>query len=480
MRRLPNYDPAEHTPRLEDLAMTRREMLNRTGMGMGALSLGMLLGQSFMAGRAGATEVARSRLGAAAAASLLPRQPQFPAKAKRVIHIFAGGGPSHVDTFDPKPMLGKFQDKTLPGLTGLAFPSPFEFKKHGKSGLEISEIFEHLGECADDMCVVRSMWTDVPAHEPASRFMHTGSLQLPKPSLGSWVVYGLGTVNQNMPGFISLGGKADYRQAAFLPSLYQGANVNYSTQLPLDQVLLNIHNQFLPQGAQRRQLDLARKLDSLHSEKLQKEDQLEARIESFEMAFRMQTEATDAFDVSKESRETRAAYGFSETGAKLLVARRLVERGVRFVQVFTGGWDHHNNIEVAAKKKASEIDQPAAALLKDLKQRGLLEDTLVIWGGEFGRTVTRDSGGAAQPGRDHNGRGFCTWLAGGGVKGGLAYGATDDFGDRATENRVHVHDLHATILALLGFDHKKLTYRYNGRDFRLTDNYGNVVNDIIA
>jgi uncharacterized protein (DUF1501 family) len=287
-------------------------------------------------------------------------------------------------------------------------------------------------------------------------------------------------MNQNMPGFISLGGKPEYRQAAFLPSLYQGSNVDYSTRLPLNQVLLNIRNAFTPADGQRRQLDLARKLNTLYGEKVQKEEQLEARIESFEMAFRMQTEATEAFDITKEPEHVREMYGPSETGARMLVARRLVERGVRFVQVFSGGWDHHNNLETAIRKRAEDIDQPAAALLKDLKQRGMLDDTLVIWGGEFGRTVTRDANGYTSPGRDHNGRGFCTWLSGGGVKGGLAYGATDDFGDRATENRVHVHDLHATILALLGFDHKKLTYRYNGRDFRLTDNFGNVVNDIIA
>jgi uncharacterized protein (DUF1501 family) len=283
-----------------------------------------------------------------------------------------------------------------------------------------------------------------------------------------------------MPGFITLGGKTDYRQAAFLPSLFQGSNVDYSTKLPLNQVLLNIRNPFTGEDGQRRQLDLAHKLNALYSEKVQKEEQLEARIESFEMAFRMQTEATEAFDITKEPKQVRDMYGPTETGARMLVARRLVERGVRFVQVFTGGWDTHSNVEVNVRKRAEDVDQPAAALLKDLKQRGMLDDTLVIWGGEFGRTVTRDSGGNAAPGRDHNGRGFCTWLAGGGVRGGLAYGATDEFGNRAVENRVHVHDLHATILALLGFDHKKLTYRYNGRDFRLTDNFGNVVQDIIA
>jgi hypothetical protein len=469
MPKLPNYDPAEHTPKPEDFFMTRREALKRTGMGMGLLSLGMLMGE-----HASAAPAVKAK------GPLAPKQAHVPGKAKHVIHIFAGGGPSHVDTWDPKPALAKYEDQTLPGMTGLAYPTPFKFEKKGKSGIEVSELFPHLGGCVDDMCVIRSMWTDVPAHEPATKFMHTGSLQIPKPSLGSWVVYGLGTENQNMPGFISLGGKAEYRQASFLPSLYQGVNVNYNTRLPLTQVLLNIHNQFTGADDQRRQLDLARKLNAMHAEKLHKEEQLEARIESFEMAFRMQTEATDAFDISKEPAEMRELYGQTEFGAKLLVARRLVERGVRFVQVFTGGWDHHQNLDQGLRRKSAEIDQPAAALIKDLKKRGLLDDTLVIWGGEFGRTVTRDRGGSANPGRDHNGRGFSTWMAGGGVKGGTTYGETDEFGAKSVVNKVHVHDLHATVLAALGFDHTRLTYRYNGRDFRLTDNYGNVVKDILA
>jgi uncharacterized protein (DUF1501 family) len=295
------------------------------------------------------------------------------------------------------------------------------------------------------------------------------------------VLYGLGTDNQNMPGFISLGGRAEYRQASFLPSLYQGVGVNYSRGMSPSQVLLNLHNPFgTTPMEQRYQLDLARKLDQVHAEKVHKDEQLEARIESFEMAFKMQAEATDAFDISKEPKEIRESYGNSDVGAKLLVARRLVERGVRFVQVMAGGWDHHANLEKGLKDRSTDMDRPAAALILDLKKRGLLDKTLIIWGGEFGRTVTRDNGGNANPGRDHNGRGFCTWMAGGGVKGGTTYGATDEFGARAAENRVHIHDLHATILALLGFDHKKLTYRYNGRDFRLTDNYGNVVKEVIA
>jgi uncharacterized protein (DUF1501 family) len=298
--------------------------------------------------------------------------------------------------------------------------------------------------------------------------------------MGSWVVYGLGTKNQNMPGFITLGGKPEWRQASFLPGIYQGCNVNYSPTMKLDEVLLNISNPFTGFDRQRRQLDFVHKLNEMHAEKLQKDEQLEARIESFEMAFKMQTEATDAFDITKEPQQMRDLYGATDIGAKLLVARRLVERGVRFVQIEHGGWDTHANIETAIPKKAGEIDGPAAALINDLKQRGLLDSTLIIWGGEFGRTVVRDRNGNANPGRDHNGRAMVTWMAGGGVKGGTVYGATDEFGARSAEDKVHIHDLHATVLALLGFDHKKLTYRYNGRDFRFTDNFGNVVKDVIA
>jgi uncharacterized protein (DUF1501 family) len=256
--------------------------------------------------------------------------------------------------------------------------------------------------------------------------------------------------------------------------------VNYAPGMKLDEILLNISNPFTGLDRQRRQLSFVRELDKMHAEKLQKDEQLETRIESFEMAFKMQTEATDAFDISKEPQQMRDLYGATDMGAKLLIARRLVERGVRFVQVQHGGWDTHGNVQTAIPRQAGAVDGPAAALIKDLKQRGLLDSTLIIWGGEFGRTVVRDRNGNAAPGRDHNGRAMVAWMAGGGVKGGTTYGATDEFGARAAENKVHIHDLHATILALLGFDHKKLTYRYNGRDFRFTDNFGNVVKDVIA
>ena len=472
MNSIPNYNPLEHLP---VLCTTRREFLERTGMGYGAMCLASVLGAGLFTGSRAEAAVAGK-----AAGPLAPKQPHFPVKAKHVIHIFASGGPSHVDTWDPKPMLEKIGDGNVPGTNGIAFPSPFKFEKKGKSGIEVSEVFPKLGEHVDEMAVIRSLWTDIPAHEVAQRFMNTGALQLPKPSWGSWVLYGLGTDNQNMPGFITLGGKPEWRQASFLPGTFQGVNVNFSPKMRLEEVLLNIHNQFVGSNVQRSQLDLAQKLNQVHASSLQRDEQLESRIEAFEMAFKMQTEATDAFDITKEPQSARELYGPTDIGAKLLVARRLVERGVRFVQVEHGGWDHHNQLDQSMRRKAGEIDGPAAALLTDLKQRGLLDSTLVIWGGEFGRTVTRDKNGNDVPGRDHNGRAMVTWLAGGGVKGGTIYGATDEFGSRAAENKVHIHDLHATVLALLGFDHKKLTYRYNGRDFRFTDNFGTVVRDVIA
>ncbi len=465
-------NPNEHlTLSPQELALwTRRDFLARTGMGFGAMSLaGMMAEQS----------------GFAAQTPLSPKNAHFPAKAKHVIHIFAQGAPSHVDTWDPKPELVKNDDKPLPGLNGLAFGSPFKFTKSGKSGVEVCEVFPELAKHIDEMAVIRSMWTDIPSHEVATVMMNTGSLRLAKPSMGSWVVYGLGSENQNMPGFISLrpgglpiGGTQNW-QSAFLPGVYQGTSVNTSVN-DVNQIIQNIKNQFVSPSEQRRQLDLVNKLNSIHSQNLQKDAQLEARLEAYEMAFKMQTEATDAFDVAKEPANVREMYGNTTQGKQLLIARRLVEKGVRFVQVWDGGWDHHQNLETALANKARGIDGPAAALLTDLKQRGLLDQTLVIWGGEFGRTVTRDRNGGGDPGRDHNNRAFAAWMAGGGIKGGMTYGATDEFGARAVENKVHIHDLHATVLALLGFDHEKLTYRYNGRDFRLTDNFGVVVKKIIA
>ena len=468
----------EHSPSLDDIIFTRRQFLQRTGMGFGAMSLAGVFGINPWAEGASALNPG----GLKVAGPLSPKSPHFPAKAKHIIHLFASGAPTQVDTWDPKPELTKYDGKTIPGHDGVAFGSPFKFPKMGKSGVEVSEVFPKLGALIDDIAVIRSLWTDVPAHEVAQRFMHTGSLQLPKPSFGSWVVYGLGTDNQNMPGFVTIGGRPEWRQSSFLPGTYQGVNVNYSRGMNLDNVILNIRNQFSPMDRQRRQLDLVKQLNTMHAQELQKDAQLEARIEAFEMAFKMQTEATEAFDISKEPTEVQAAYDTktSDLGAKALVARRLVERGVRFVQVEHGGWDMHGDIATNLPRVGGSIDSAAAALIKDLKQRGLFDSTLVIWGGEFGRTVTKDRNGNAAPGRDHNGRAMVAWMAGGGVKGGQAYGSTDEFGAKAVENKVHIHDLHATQLALLGFDHEKLTYRYNGRDFRFTDNYGKVVKALIG
>jgi hypothetical protein len=418
-------------------------------------------------------------------ATLLPREPQFPAKAKHVVHIFAQGAPSHVDTWDPKPDLAKFDGKSIPGSDGVAMASPFKFSKRGKSGIEVSEVFPKFGDLVDDLAIIRSMYTDIPAHEVATVFMNTGSTRLARPSIGSWVLYGLGTENQNMPGYISLrpggtppGGSSNW-QSSFLPGVYQGVSIN--TKVPnVNQLIENIRNQYTPAAEQRRQLDLVHKLNEMHSQNLQKDAQLEARLQAYEMAFKMQTEATDAFDINKEPQSTRDLYGRTTQGNQMLIARRLIERGVRFIQVWAGGWDHHQDIEDRLPERAKEIDGPLAAFITDLKQRNLFDSTLVIWGGEFGRKPVRDRNGNDNPGRDHNAKAFSTVLAGGGVRGGMVHGATDEFGAASIQDKVHVHDLHATILALLGFDHQKLTYRYNGRDFRLTDVAGQVVKSVIA
>jgi hypothetical protein len=462
---------------LEDYYLTRRQFLSRVGMGLGALSLANIIDPAnLVAAQAGGAKIA--------AGPLSPRPSHFPGKAKAVIHIFASGAPSHIDTWDPKPALTKMNGKTINGQE-VALGSPFTFSKHGQSGLEVSEVFAKTAAFADDLAVIRSMYTDIPAHEVATVFMNTGSVRIAKPSMGSWLVYGLGTENQNLPGFIALrggglpnGGAANY-QSAFLPGVYQGASIN--TQAPsVPQMIQNIRNLYVSKQEQRRQLDFVHQLNEIHAKNLQRDAALETRLESYEIAFRMQAEAMDAFDINKESADTRAAYGTSEQGKQLLIARRLVERGVRVVQVWHNGWDHHQQLQTRLAQKAREIDQPLAALIHDLKQRGLLDSTLVIWGGEFGRKSTRDRNGYDDPGRDHNAKAFSVVMAGGGVKGGTVHGSTDEFGSAAVQDKVHPHDLHATILHCMGLDHTKLTYRFNGRDFRLTDVAGNVVKPILA
>ncbi|HTE18202.1 MAG TPA: DUF1501 domain-containing protein [Armatimonadota bacterium] len=432
---------------------------------------------------------------AAARSPLAARPPQFPGKAKHVIHIYLNGGPSQVDTFDPKPLLKKYEGQTLPmgnltteRKTGYALPSPFQFQKYGKSGMEISELFQKTAQHADDMCIIRSMHANTPNHEQSMRLMNCGDERLSRPSMGAWVTYGMGTENENLPGFIAMcpglpvADVSNWR-SAFLPGIYQGTHID-TRRKTVEELIENIRNAKVTSGDQQRQVELLRLLNRDHQKPRAEDAQLEARIQSFELAYRMQMEATDAFDIGKEPEHVRAAYGDGVHGRQLLIARRLVERGVRFVQCYHGDvqpWDSHDNIEANHRKLASEVDGPIAALLADLKQRGLLDETLILCGGEFGRTPAVElSGGKPAQGRDHNHWGFSVWMAGGGVKGGTVYGSTDEFGYKAAENPVHVHDLHATILHLLGFDHERLTYRYAGRDFRLTDVHGKVVKDILA
>jgi len=475
-----------HAPNIEDQFLLRRDFLQRVGMGMGSLFMAPLLNAAPGSG------------GGIPMNPLSPRQPHFAPKAKRIIHLFMNGGPSQVDTFDPKPELTKRHGQELPSTykterkTGTAYKSPFAFSRHGESGLEISELFPHVAKSADELCVVRSMHANVPNHEPSLLLMNCGEARLPRPSMGSWMTYGLGSENQNLPGFIALCPgypiqESQNWQSAFLPGTYQGTYVD-TRKKEVDELIQHIRRDHIPDKEQRAQLDLLQALNRRHLERRQNDAALEARIESFELAYRMQMEATDAFDVSREPQHIRDLYGGGTQGRQMLMARRLVERGVRFVQVWHGNgqpWDNHDDIEKNHRRLAKESDQAIGALLIDLKQRGMLDDTLVIWGGEFGRTPvvelpTPGANAGKKNGRDHNHWGFTMWMAGGGVKGGTAYGATDEFGFKAVENPVHVHDLHATIMHLAGFDHERFTYRYAGRDFRLTDVHGKVVRELLA
>ncbi|GDY06893.1 MAG: DUF1501 domain-containing protein [Planctomycetota bacterium] len=465
---------------------TRREMLSRSGLGLGMLGLTDLLrGES-------------ARAESTATHPLAPKPPHFAAKARRVIHLFLNGGVSHVDTFDPKPILDKHHGQPLPTSqrterkTGAAFRSPFKFAKHGRNGIDVSELFPNIAASIDDVCVIRSMYADVPNHEPSYLLMNCGDGRQARPSMGAWVTYGLGTENQNLPGFVVMcpGGypatAGQNWRSAFLPGAFQGTYIDTQHTQP-EKLIENIRNDFLLPGRQREQLDLLRQINGRHLSRRPGDAQLEARIQSFELAYRMQSEATDAFDVTREPQAAREMYGDTTYGRQLLIARRLLERGVRFVQVWQRAgqpWDAHDNLETNHRDLAKECDQPIAALLRDLKQLGMLDSTLVIIGGEFGRTPTVEiptPGVSRTPnGRDHNHYGFSMCLAGGGVKPGYVHGATDELGWNAVEGRVHIHDLHATILHLLGFDHEQLTYRYAGRDFRLTDVHGEVVRDVLA
>ncbi len=456
--------------------LTRRDALARLGSGFGLLALADTITQ-------------------AASGPLDVKAPHFAPKAKHIIFLVMNGGMSQVDTFDPKPLLDKFDGTPMPGgnlrterKTGNLMRSPFRFQPHGQSGLPVSEIFPHIASRIDDICVIRSMHTDIPNHEPSLSMMNCGENLMSRPSLGSWLTFGLGTENQNLPGYVVLcPGQpvvgSPLWNSSFLPAVYQGTYIPNNEADP-EKMIRYLRGKDAVLSEQRQQLDLMNKLNRAHLAERGGDSQLEAAIDSMETAFRMQTEAPEAFDIRRESEAVRARYGDGDFGHGCLMALRLVERGVRMVQLYYGNgqpWDNHDDILIH-RKLARNVDGPVAALLDDLKTRGLLKETLVIFGGEFGRTpaVETSSRVKVQNGRDHNPFGFSYWLAGGGVKGGMAYGATDDFGFKAVDKPVHYHDLHATILHLMGLDHTRLTYRYSGRDFRLTDVHGRVVEDVLA
>ena len=477
-----------HTDRMNQTShfITRRESLRQTACGFGGLALAGLCADS-----------------AAAANSLAAKKPHLPAKAKRIIFLFMQGGPSHVDTFDYKPLLEKENGKKMPfddartiansgkrGTSQRVMKSPWKFKQYGQSARWASDLFQNTAQHIDKLCFIHSMHTAGVAHGPATLFLHCGSTNFIRPSLGSWVTYGLGTENENLPGFISLcpsagnGGPRNYGNA-FLPSVYQGTAIGKAGTSVKGATIRNLKNTKLTRAQQRRQLELLQRLNAEQLGSAAGDTELEAVISSFELAWRMQNNVPDVLDLNKETKQTQAMYGIGEKatdnyGRQCLMARRLCEAGVRFIQVTYGdnsanpAWDQHSNLP-KHEQHARAVDKPIAGLLQDLRQRGLLEDTIVWWSGEFGRTPYAQKNGT---GRDHNPGGFTTWLAGGGLKPGFSFGATDPFGHKAVENKVHMHDLHATLLHLLGLDHLRLTYRYAGRDFRLTDVHGKIVSAI--
>ncbi len=474
--------------------ISRRTLLRSTAVGFGSLALASLMADQ-LRGETGTAD--------APADPLRAKPPHFAARAKRIIFLFMKGGPSQVDTFDPKPLLTRDDGKPLPFAkprvqfadTGNLLKSPWKFNQHGQSGLWVSELFPHVAQHADDLCMIHSVHGTNPAHGGALLKLHTGSDNFVRPSIGSWVSYGLGTENSNLPAFVTIcptlahGGINNWG-AAFLPAVYQGTPLG-NASVPSDQARVKYIAGSLPRDIQRLELDRLAAMNREHLAQLSKdaapgEASLEARINSFELAFRMQTELPRVEDLSGETPATHKLYGLDNPmtanfGRMCLMARRFAEAGVRFIQVTHSDskvqWDQHGDLKDGHEKNAREVDQPIAGLLQDLKARGLLEDTLVWWGGEFGRTPVAQGG---SNGRDHNPEGFTMWLAGGGTKGGFRYGSTDDYGYYAAENKVHIHDLHATLLHLLGLDHERLTYRYAGRDFRLTDVEGNVVHELFA
>ncbi len=470
---------------------TRRDFLKHTSSGFGYLAFAAMAGQEALR----ASPVAPT-------GPLAPRSPHFAARAKHVIFLCMQGGPSHVDMLDYKPLLARDAGKSAPSNAGRygqasLMASPWKFARHGRSGLWMSELLPNLAKHADELCVINSMSTDVPAHPQAFTQLHTGTTQFVRPSLGSWALYGLGTMNDNLPGYITINPPVQSSRAfgsAFLPAIYQATKVG-GAGLPAggafagryggggaEPSINNTKNPRLSPAEQRTQLDL---IQALNKAELKQDGgasvEVEGVIESYELAFRMQGEVPKVMDLSHENTATKQLYGIGESGTdtfgkQCLLARKFVEAGVRFIEISSGNWDQHRNLKADLERNCTSIDKPIHGLLTDLKQRGLLKDTLIIWGGEFGRTPHAQFA----DGRDHNAKGFTMWMAGGGVKGGLTYGATDDYGYEAVQNKMHVHDWHATVLHLLGLDHEKLTYRYAGRDFRLTDVYGTVAKEIIG
>ncbi|HZL87282.1 MAG TPA: DUF1501 domain-containing protein [Pirellulaceae bacterium] len=469
-------------PNILPAGLSRRDLLTRLGGGFGAIALSTVMADAGLLA-ADSSPAAKN--------PLAPKPPHYAPRARRLIFLFMNGGPSHVDTFDPKPVLNCRSGEPLPESLaakskrrkkGNLMGSPFAAAPRGESGIEVSELYPELARHIDDLCVIRSMWTDNPNHEPGLLLMNTGNMQPIRPSMGSWLTYALGTENQNLPGYIVLcPGKpvvGPYLWSnSFLPGVFQGTHINNKSIDP-QAIIHDVKNRYLSPAAQREQLDLLQAFNELHRQARGDDDQLDSRIASLEIAYRMQGEAQEAFDLARETEQTRERYGDGEFARACLLARRLVERGVRVVQLYYGNdqpWDDHKDI-LNHRKHAEKSDRPIAALLEDLKSTGLFEDTLVIWGGEFGRTPTSEG----DKGRDHHAAGFSMWLAGGGAKRGYVHGATDELGYAAVHDPVHVHDLHATILHLLGLDHEKLVYRYSGRDIRLTDVAGTVVTDLLS
>lgn len=468
------FNHSAPSPATERLELSRRNLFAQIGAGIG--SIGMLSALRAAEGTGQFPKVLNSSV------------PHFVPKAKRIIHLFMNGGPFQADFFDPKPALTKFAGQRPPEAdlrterrTAGLMPSPFRFRPSGNSGVPVSELLPLTSQCIDDMCIIRSMHTENPNHGPALLLMNNGTILPTRPSMGSWLSYGLGTENADLPAYVVLCPGKPVRfsilwTSAFLPGSHQGTYINHTEPVP--DKLIPFLQSATSLDHQRKQVDLMRRLNQLHLDRSGPDGQLEGRLQAMETAFRMQFSATDAFDLQKESKPTRELYGQGHFANGCLLARRLAERGVRCIQVYYGNgqpWDTHSDHNKSTENLAKDIDRPIAALLTDLKQRGLLEDTLVLWGGEFGRTPTTENGN----GRDHNHYGFTCWLAGGGIRGGMTYGETDDFGFRAVHDRVHVHDLHATILHQMGLDHERLTYRYAGRDFRLTDVAGRIIREIV-